>query len=166
MNNQDQSKICQLTHLDQFHEKGTLFENLWQVILRSIWNNGRRIKYVFKYMVHLRRKTYQAAIKISTEEIQPGDYVKVKSKEEIKAIINARDEFKGCTFMEEMWIYAGTTQRVFKRVERFMDERDFRVKRSNGLFILENVFCEGTGILGRCDRSCFFFWRAEWLEKI
>jgi hypothetical protein len=162
----DNESICQLTNLGQLHEKNTPFEFTRQVILRSIWNNTRRLKYVINYMLHLRKKTLLATAKITNLDIQPGDYVKVKSKDEIKALINARNELKGCTFMDEMWVYSGTTQRVFKRVERFMDERDYRVKRANGLVLLENVYCEGTGILGRCDRSCFFFWREEWLEKI
>jgi hypothetical protein len=27
--------------------------------------------------------------------------------------------------MEEMWPFCGTTQKVFKRVEKFLDERDY-----------------------------------------
>jgi hypothetical protein len=26
--------------------------------------------------------------------------------------------------------------------------------------------CKGTAEFGTCDRSCFVFWREEWLEKI
>jgi len=28
------------------------------------------------------------------------------------------------------------------------------------------LHCQGTSDYGRCDRSCFYFWREEWLEKI
>jgi hypothetical protein len=68
--------------------------------------------------------------------------------------------------MEEMWRHCGTTQRVYKRVERFMDERDYLVKRCKGIVILEGVMCEGTKDFGPCDRSCFYFWREEWLERL
>ena len=68
--------------------------------------------------------------------------------------------------MEEMWPYCGTTQKVFKRVEKFLDERDYLLKKCRGIVILEGIFCEGTKDFGQCDRSCFFFWREEWLEKI
>jgi hypothetical protein len=68
--------------------------------------------------------------------------------------------------MEEMWCHCGTTQRVYKRVEKFMDERDYLVKRCKGIVILEGVMCEGTKDFGPCDRSCFYFWREEWLEKL
>jgi hypothetical protein len=62
--------------------------------------------------------------------------------------------------------YCGTTQRVFRRMERFVDERDLRVKKSRGIVLLEGVMCEGTAEFGPCDRSCLVFWREEWLEKL
>jgi hypothetical protein len=68
--------------------------------------------------------------------------------------------------MEEMWCHCGTIQRVYKRVERFMDERDYLVKRCKGIVLLEGVMCEGTTDFGPCDRSCFYFWKEEWLEKL
>ena len=99
-------------------------------------------------------------------ELQAGDWVRVKSKEEIEATLNAFKEYKGCAFLDDMYQYCGTTQRVFIKVERFLDERDYKVKTSKGLVYLENLFCTGTKVFGRCDRRCFFFWRMEWLEKI
>ena len=68
--------------------------------------------------------------------------------------------------MPEQEQYCGTTHRVHKRMERFVDERDLRVKRSRGIILLEGVMCEGTAEFGSCDRSCFYFWREEWLEKV
>jgi hypothetical protein len=75
-------------------------------------------------------------------------------------------ELKGCRFMPEMWQYCGTTQWVLKAVRRFVDERDYQVKHCRNLILLKNVLCEGTSVYGPCDRSCFYFWRAEWLEKV
>jgi hypothetical protein len=68
--------------------------------------------------------------------------------------------------MPDMWQYCETSQRVFKVVERFVDERDYRLKKGTGIILLEGLICEGTADYGRCDRSCFYFWRVEWLEKI
>jgi len=62
--------------------------------------------------------------------------------------------------------YCGTTQRVLKLMKRFVDERDLRVKKSSGIILLEGVMCKGTADFGSCDRSCFYFWREEWLEKV
>jgi hypothetical protein len=97
--------------------------------------------------------------------LKQGDLVKVRSKEEIMNTLDPFNELKGCAFLAEMHQYCGTEQRVFKSMERFMDERDYKVKKTRGLILLENVFCSGTPVFGKCDRSCFLFWREEWLEK-
>lgn len=98
--------------------------------------------------------------------LEAGDLVRVRSRVEIDATLNHWRQLKGCTFMPEMDRYCGTTQRVLKPLKRFVDERDLRVKRARGLVLLEGAICEGTVDFGRCDRSCFLFWREEWLEKL
>lgn len=99
------------------------------------------------------------------EELQPGDAVVVLPREEIQKTLNRWNKLKGCTFMEEMWAYCGTKQRVLKRVNTFLDEREYKMKKCMGLVILDGVLCNGTADFGTCDRSCFFFWREEWLRK-
>jgi hypothetical protein len=97
--------------------------------------------------------------------LQQKDIVRVRSKEEIRRSLNRWGQLKGCSFMEEMYPFCNTTQRILKRVEKFLDERDYLIKKCNGIVILENVFCAGTKDFGTCDRTCYFFWREEWLEK-
>jgi hypothetical protein len=60
-----------------------------------------------------------------------------------------------------MWQYCGTTQRVLQSMEHFLDERDYKVKKVKGIVLLEGVIYQGTPVFGRCDRSCFLFWREE-----
>lgn len=103
---------------------------------------------------------------ISIPTFQAGELVKVRTVEEIEATLDRWGKCKGCTFLSTMQEYCGTTQRVLKPLKRFVDERDYRVKTGRNTYILENVICQGEGFYGRCDRSCYFFWRAEWLEKI
>jgi hypothetical protein len=98
--------------------------------------------------------------------LQVGDRVRVRTQEEISTTLDHWRQLRGCTFMPEMARYCGTSQQVLKPLERFVDERDLRVKKSKGIVLLEGVTCEGTAAFGRCDRSCFLFWRVEWLEKI
>jgi hypothetical protein len=102
----------------------------------------------------------------ATAKLKAGDRVRVRSEKEIQATLNHWRQLKGCTFMPEMVEYCGTTQRVHKRMERFVDERDLRVKRCKGIILLEGLHCQGTAEFGPCDRSCYYFWRKEWLEKI
>lgn len=98
--------------------------------------------------------------------LKAGDRVRIRSREEIQGTLNRWGELKGCGFMTEMWQFCGTEQRVLKPVERFVDERDYQVKKARGVILLEGVTCHGTEFYGPCDRSCFLFWREEWLEKI
>jgi len=107
-----------------------------------------------------------AAAEAGTSPLQAGDLVRVRSRAEIEATLNHWRQLKGCTFMPEMAPYCGSVQRVLKRMERFVDERDLEVKRSRGIVLLEGVLCQGTADFGRCDRACHLFWREEWLEKI
>jgi hypothetical protein len=101
-----------------------------------------------------------------SQGLKNGDRVRVRSRTEIQATLNPFKELKGCAFLTEMWQFCDTEQRVLQVMERFLDERDYKVKKVRGLVLLENVICRGTPAFGRCDRCCHFFWREEWLEKV
>ena len=102
----------------------------------------------------------------SMSHLESGDFVRVRSAKEIQTTLNRWKEYKGCGFMDDMWDYCDSKQRVLKPVRRFVDERDYQVKKVKGIVLLEGLTCQGTPILGRCDRNCHYFWREEWLEKI
>lgn len=130
----------------------------------------RRYTYLRNALAELGEvKAPQRALCSGTAEkvsLQCGDLVRIKSQAEIQRSLDRWNQLRKCSYMEEMWPYCGTNQRVFKRVEKFLDERDYHLKKCNGIYILEGVHCQGTIDFGACDRSCFFFWREEWLEKI
>lgn len=98
--------------------------------------------------------------------LEAGDSVRVRSREEIEATLDHSRKLKGCSFAADMEPYCGTRQRVLTPVRRFVDERDLSIVNTKGLVLLENAICTGTPAYGHCDRSCFFFWREEWLEKV
>lgn len=107
-----------------------------------------------------------AAAKLAEASFKAGDWVRVRTIEEIRTTLNAENWLRGCKFMPEMEQYCGTTQRVFKPVNQFLNECDYTVRKAKGLVLLENVYCQGVAWAGPCDRSCFYFWRVEWLENI
>lgn len=164
-------KECQIHSLNRLFESLSSIEVLWQRRnrLRRIIN--RRLNYLYNMLFKSisdgkMESSVRATNKLKSETLNPGDIVRVKSREEIQTTLNLWNQLKGCAFMEEMWAYCGTTQKVLKRVDKFLDERDYLMKKCNGIVILDGVFCEGTKDFGPCDRSCFFFWREEWLEKL
>ena len=181
MESQEKSVICQLHCVPNYFEgyaeipPESLKRKMRLLLRRSL--NVRQVRaiktksshylaWLFKFTGNGRKST-TSDISEPAANLQAGDLVRVRSKEEIQATLNPWGILKGCMFMmNEMSPYCGTTQRVFKRLERFVDERDYHVKKSQGIILLEGLYCQGTTDYGRCDRSCFYFWREEWLEKI
>jgi uncharacterized Fe-S cluster-containing radical SAM superfamily protein len=90
----------------------------------------------------------------------------VRSRAEIEATLDASGALNGCLFMPQMYDQCGRTLRVDGLVERFFDERRWRMLRCHQLVRLEGIFCDGTVTADTrgCDRRCFCFWRTEWLE--
>lgn len=159
---------CQIHCLERLSLPRELLDNIEHVRTRLKRFLKRRWTYILK--TFRKRKPISGpggnVIPISQEVLEAGDIVRIRSKEEISGMLDMWNQSQGCAFMEEMWQYCGTVHRVLKRVRKFLDERDYRMKSCKGIVILEGVTCEGTRDFGICDRSCYFFWREEWLEKI
>jgi len=161
-------KRCQLQCLNETSKPIGFFEILWQSRNHLKRILKRRVHYIKNLIVPLNNSYTSAEHVVKPVQgimLKAGDSVRIKSRGEIQATLNQWNQLKGCSFMEEMWPYCGTEQRILKRVEKFLDERDYLLKKCRGIVILDGVFCEGTRDFGACDRTCFFFWREEWLEK-
>jgi hypothetical protein len=105
----------------------------------------------------------------ATLNLQPGDFVRVKSYEEILATVNRKNLNRGMAFDGEMMPYCGRTFRVRGKVEKFIDERTGYMKRmKTPAVILEGVFCRSRYSNHRmfCPRSIFSWWREIWLERV
>ena len=55
-------------------------------------------------------------------DLRPGDYVRIKSKEEIVATLDDTNRNRGLFFDGEMAAYCGRTARVQARVNRLIEE--------------------------------------------
>ena len=174
-----ESKVCQCHSVQRLSE-GTIrvpppsFGSWLKLTLKRNLSDStkRKLKRLSSNLVQSLRSagtsSKSSAMQTSSKAVglAAGCTVRVRSEEEIRATLNAWNELRGCMFMDAQRQYCGTTQRVLKPVERFVDERDYRVKKAKGVVLLEGLICEGTPDYGRCDRACFYFWREEWLEKI
>lgn len=98
-------------------------------------------------------------------DLQPGEWVEIKSEDEIRRTLDATGKNRGLGFMPEMWPYCGQRGRVLKRVEKIcLEEASRTVRAMKNTVILEGLFCQGNGI--GCDRACFYFWRECWLKRV
>lgn len=98
--------------------------------------------------------------------LQPGELVRIRSKEEILATLNADLLNRGMGFDEEMARYCGQTARVQARVSRCIDEKTGRMlTMKNPCIVLENNVCAGVYNVS-CPREFVPFWREIWLERV
>jgi hypothetical protein len=99
-------------------------------------------------------------------DLQPGELVRIKSKQDIMATLNRELLNRGMGFEEEMSRYCGREARVLRRVDRCIDERTGRLlEMKNPCIVLENTICTG-GYNANCPRSIYAFWREIWLERV
>lgn len=97
--------------------------------------------------------------------LQPGEIVEVKSKDEILATLDLRGRNRGLYFTAEMLKYCSGRYRVLKRVDKIVVEKTGMLREIPNTVILEDVFCNGSDH-GYCPRSCYCLWREIWLRRI
>jgi hypothetical protein len=98
--------------------------------------------------------------------LQPGEMVRIKSKEQIEATLNEKRLNRGMGFDEEMARYCGRIARVQTRVTKCLDEATGRMlTMQNPCIVLEDVVCLGVRH-GSCPRQHLPFWREIWLERV
>jgi hypothetical protein len=109
------------------------------------------------------------AAPIAALNLQPGEFVRVKSYEEILATLDASNKNRGLHFDAEMVPYCGGIYRVRTRVNNFLNEKTGRMMAlKTPAVILENVWCGSRYASCRmfCPRSIYCWWREVWLERV
>jgi hypothetical protein len=98
--------------------------------------------------------------------LQPGELVEVKSREEILATLDSREKHKGLGFCGSMLKDSGKRFRVLSQVHSLVDERtDRQVNGIKNTVLLEDSICTGISYRG-CPRLCYWLWREDWLKRV
>lgn len=99
--------------------------------------------------------------------LQPGDWVRVKTPEVIAQTLNKDGKNRGLAFTVEMLPFCGRTFRVLTRLEKMMNESTRRLIPVEDTVILDGVTCDGCHILrGGCPKNNYHYWREIWLERV
>jgi hypothetical protein len=101
-------------------------------------------------------------------DVQPGEWVEVKSHDEILQTINGRQQNRGLKYNAEMTPACGRRFRVAQRVSQIIDERSGRmITMKNPCITLEGLYCEAwyTSYSLLCSRRVTPYFREGWLRR-
>jgi hypothetical protein len=99
-------------------------------------------------------------------QLRAGDWVEVRSKEEILRTLDKAGQLEGLPFMPQMFQYCGRRFQVYKRAHKTCDTitGDYRSRRlSNGIHL--ELRCDGKAY-GGCQAACLIFWKQAWLKPV
>src|SRR4051812_22220842 len=103
--------------------------------------------------------------KVDAMPLKAGDWVEVRSKEEILRTLDWQAELDGMPFMPEMLQFCGKRFMVSKRAHKTCDTVfPVRGRRLDGAVHLETR-CDGSAH-GGCQAGCLIFWKEGWLRPV
>jgi len=106
--------------------------------------------------------------------LRKGDWVEVRSAEEVLGTLDANGTLDGLPFMPEMLPFCGRRFQVAARVVQAVidgaalgnyTESFVRGFRGDDVVLLEMLRCSGAEH-GGCQRGCRLFWKEAWLRKV
>jgi hypothetical protein len=99
------------------------------------------------------------------QKMSVGEWVEVRSKEEILRTLDRNGQLDGMPFMPEMFPFCGKRFRVYKRAHKTCDTvfpiRGRRVEDAVHL----DTRCDGSAH-GGCQAGCLLFWKLAWLKPV
>jgi hypothetical protein len=102
----------------------------------------------------------------SRPRLSAGDWVEVRSKEEILETLDKNGQLEGMPFMPEMFAFCGKRVRVYRRAHKTCDTvYEYKGRRLKETVHLEGGRCDGRAH-GGCDAGCLIFWKTAWLRAV
>jgi hypothetical protein len=98
--------------------------------------------------------------------LHAGDWVEVRSKDEILSTLDRSGRMDGLVFQPEMFAYCGRRMRVAKSAHKTCDSSPHRTggRRMYDTVHLEGARCDGS-LHDGCQADCVFFWKEAWLRR-
>jgi hypothetical protein len=97
--------------------------------------------------------------------LAPGEWVRIKSPDELRAALDSRGRNRGLLFEPDMRAYSGGNYQVSHRVDRIIHEETGRMVKLKGTVALKGVACRGF-CSKNCPRNNYFYWRESWLARV
>ena len=103
-------------------------------------------------------------------KLKAGEWVEVRSREEILKTLDQDGRLDGLPFMPEMFPYCGRKFRVFKRAHKTCDTVTgaatgaYKGRKMKNAVHLDGIRCDGQ-FHGGCQAACLIFWKEAWLRR-
>jgi hypothetical protein len=97
--------------------------------------------------------------------LQPGEWVQVKTLDQIVQTLDKNGKNRGLHFSEDMIVFCGRKFRVRNRLDRMIIEATGQMRDLKNTVILDNVRCGCPYTFGGCPRGVFQYWREIWLQR-
>lgn len=98
--------------------------------------------------------------------LRAGDWVRVRSEDEILATLDGRACLDGLPFMPQMVRYCGRRFRVSQRAHKLCDTaNETGARRMPNAVLLDGIRCDGSDY-GGCQMECLILWKESWLVKV
>jgi hypothetical protein len=102
---------------------------------------------------------------VESSKLKVGEWVQVRSKDEILRTLDKDGLLDGMPFMPEMFAFCGKKFPVYKRAHKTCDTVfPVRGRRVDHAVHLETR-CDGSAH-GGCQASCLLFWKDAWLKPV
>jgi hypothetical protein len=99
-------------------------------------------------------------------QLQPGEWVTIKSQSEIVKTLDNYGRNRGLIFDEGMGDHGEKKFCVRQRLDRMISEPTGEMRHMDSTVILEDLKCTCTNVLGGCPRQDFTYWREIWLQRV
>src|SRR4029077_18435184 len=98
-------------------------------------------------------------------KLRAGDWVEVRSKEEILRSLDKNGRLQELPFMPQMFQYCGQQFRIFKRAHKTCDTVNPVAGRRIADAVHLDLRCDGKAYAG-CQPGCLIFWKEAWLKPV
>jgi hypothetical protein len=98
-------------------------------------------------------------------KLRVGNWVEVRSKEEILRTLDKGGRMEGLPFMPQMFKYCGRRFQVYKRAHKTCDTVTGTGGRRLPSGIHLDLRCDGQAY-GGCQAACLIFWKEAWLKPV
>jgi hypothetical protein len=98
-------------------------------------------------------------------KLHVGEWVEVRSKEEILKTLDRKGQLNGLPFMPQMFEFCGRRLRVYKRAHKTCDTvKTYKGRWMDSAVHLEGIRCDRQAY-GGCQAACLIYWKEAWLKR-